>query len=69
MPTHDQGYCFITALIFLALGLMHFVRFIMGWELIYFGFEMPFLWSLAVTLVCFYLALRGFRAVHDLFNA
>lgn len=69
MPTHDQGYCFMTAAIFLAIGIFHIVRFFLGWEIVYMGFSLPFLWSIAIAIVCIYLSMRGFRAVNDLFSA
>jgi len=65
MFSHDQGYYVFTAFIFLAVGIFHLLRLILGWEFTYVGYELPKIGSVIIILAMGYLTLRGFRASAD----
>lgn len=55
-----KTYYTTVATVFLLIGVLHTVRFIMGWEALVAGYEIPVWFSIGAAVIALYLASRGF---------
>lgn len=56
-----KSFTLTTGFFFLAAGLLHVVRIIYGWDLVFAGWNMPLWVSGAGAIFCFFLSFQSFK--------